>query len=60
MKQNKRIRSDPKMIQQAQEVNPEIPTWETMMFNELPDIAKDVKNSLHQEQKSIKTAKYEL
>eukprot|EP00957_Ditylum_brightwellii_P146160 11128883-Ditylum_brightwellii.AAC.1 len=31
-----------------------------MMFRELPDIAKDVKNSLYQEQKAMEAAKEEI
>jgi len=54
------IVNDPQTVLQAQGVHTGKATWKTLTFNELPDIAKDVKNSLHQEQKSIKAAKEEL
>jgi len=54
------IVNDPQTVLQAQGVHTGKAAWKTLTFNELPDIAKDVKNSLHQEQKSMEAAKEEL
>eukprot|EP00957_Ditylum_brightwellii_P191896 14608117-Ditylum_brightwellii.AAC.1 len=59
-KQNGSIAKASQVVLQAQGVHIGKAAWETMTFDEFSDIAKDVKNSLYQEQKAIKTAKEEL
>mmetsp|Transcript_37611 Transcript_37611/g.55012 ORF Transcript_37611/g.55012 Transcript_37611/m.55012 type:complete len:610 (-) Transcript_37611:354-2183(-) len=59
-KNDNRSSSTGQTHQQTQAVLPDKVTWETMNFNKCPTIPRNIKESLYQEQKSMKNAKEKL